>query len=468
MHRSLRFAVSTLALLTLGVSAVAPRLRADARGRGAEPASTSGPCLFELLDVQKTGTIGIGSGGSIVQPFTVVGSVAACSLKAVSNWGAGSFEIRQWDPASALPDPTTVALRSVALNNSALYYGRPLVSWSRPIVTKTLPHVADPPTTTLAMLFHYFSGLYGMSGEISTNGAANLPRGYTEFAGTYTPLAGVSTVHALSLCGRSAADQELHVAQSVMRTDAAIDSTHWDVMQRFRVPQAVRLGWIEVALDGAPIAPWLTGTLQIVSGGGVTPPAIPEPLVSATFYPWTDQPSWVSHYDFDSTLVLQPDTDYWLRVRTVHTFKLRAHAVTGTEGADFAAGIGSLWSRTDPDLPWILESGRALSFRVIGDPAVVVGVAPAPARSVLALRATPNPSRGASVLSWTGATGGVRFDVLDARGRRVGGDARAAGSEGQWTWTLARGGPPLPPGLYFVRATDDAGHAASARIVLVK
>ncbi|MBK7368588.1 MAG: T9SS type A sorting domain-containing protein [Candidatus Eisenbacteria bacterium] len=147
---------------------------------------------------------------------------------------------------------------------------------------------------------------------------------------------------------------------------------------------------------------------------------------------------------------------------------MRAHALTGAEGADFTSSIGPMWTRSQNGQPWNLEAERALSFRVIGDTTSVVGVESTPRRSPLELRATPNPARGASVLAWSGAVGRVTLEVLDARGRRVADDAIVTGASGRYTWTASRSGRPLPAGLYFVRATDAEGHAALARVVLIR
>ena len=92
-----------------------------------------------------------------------------------------------------------------------------------------------------------------------------------------------------------------------------------------------------------------------------------------------------------------------------------------------------------------------------------------PARGDLQLRVAPNPSRGSSFVTWSGATGPLRFDVLDERGRRVAEGRGEASAEGRWLWRGTHDdGRPLPAGVYFVRARDDAGHAATERVVLVK
>ncbi len=84
-----------------------------------------------------------------------------------------------------------------------------------------------------------------------------------------------------------------------------------------------------------------------------------------------------------------------------------------------------------------------------------------------AWRATPNPARDLALVRWSGATGEVRLEVLDARGRRVG--TGVAGAAGSWTWRIApTGRRPLSAGVYFVRVTDGAGRRAPARVVVVR
>jgi len=62
----------------------------------------------------------------------------------------------------------------------------------------------------------------------------------------------------------------------------------------------------------------------------------------------------------------------------------------------------------------------------------------------------------------------MRVEVFAADGRRVASTAREAGA-GQWTWTGQReDGGRAPAGVYFVRATDAAGHSGSLRLALVR
>lgn len=245
-----------------------------------------------------------------------------------------------------------------------------------------------------------------------------------------------------------------------------MDSTRYQLVQRFRVPRSVRLQWVELALTRARYG-YGDGAVAILDGAdGASPPASISPLVSTSFYPsymWSG-PGWTTPNDFDSLLVLHPNHDYWLR-DDGSRLPFGAHALTGSEGADFTAGVGPFWSRANASDAWTAETGRALSLRADHDTTSLAAVEPPPARGALRLEVSPNPSRGTSVLSWSGASGAVRFEVLDARGRRVASHTGGAAGAGQWTWSMAGAGKPLPAGLCFVRATDEAGHSVVARVV---
>ncbi len=473
MHSGIRTIVPCAAALLLLGTVLAPRLRADA-ARDAGPLWASYPtCSLPVVNTGWDSRITLPPYAGIAQPFGFIANVAACSLKVDPSYTFGRLELVQWDTANLMPDPTTVALRSVALNSSNMAWNWLHVQMSPPVVTRAIAHVAGPPSATGALTY---TGTYPYNStnfRYTADGDPSLPAGFYATGSGYQPLGGSHPVHGISLCGGDVALQDLRVVQSVMATDTKLGWSRHDVLQRFRVPRRVRLYWVEFAYDSA--LSWNSvGSVAILRDGmeGANPPLeLPPSLLSASFASSyeTSPPAaaWHGHFDFDSSLVLEPGVDYWLRVTPANQFQLRAHTVTGAEGPDFTAGIGPMWSRTQNGQPWNLEPA-ALSFRVIGDTTSVVGVDATPSRSPLELRATPNPSRGASVLTWSGARGRVKFEVLDARGRRVTADAFGAGASGQWTWTAARAGRPLPAGLYFVRATDSEGHAALARVVLIR
>lgn len=471
MRRAIRaLAVFAAATLLLG-AALAPRLRADG-ARDTGPLWASYPtCTLPFVDTGWDTTINLLPYSAIAQRFTYPGNIAACSLKVSPSYTFGRLDLVQWDDAALQPDPTTVALRSVSLNSSNMAWNWLHVAMSPPLVTNAIAHVADPPSNSGAMVY---AGTYPYNTtyfRYRRDGAPSLPVGLWRTGSAWQTLPGPHGVHGLSLCGGDATLQDLRVVQSVMKTDGMLPRVCYEAVQRFRVPRMVRAHWVEVALDSATADYYRIGQVCVLRDGmGATPPVeMPPPLVAASLWPQGPLPAWVSHFDFDSSLVLLPGVDYWLRVTTAHYYAMRTHALTGSESADFTSGIGPLWMRYENGYNWLPVPGRALSFRVIGDTAVnLVGVEPTPRRSPLELRATPNPARGASTLAWSGALGRVTFEVLDARGRRVGDGVTLPASSGRWTWSASRAGKPLPAGLYFVRATDAEGHAALARVVLIR
>ena len=475
MPKLLRISAVLFCLLLLGVSAFAPRLRAA--GTSQESVEffwpTYWPCAAPILQTPGESYVTVSTVGAVVQPFAMPGNIAACSLRVAPMYNAGTIRVLQWDLAGLAPDPTTFALRSVMLTNTGAIFGSQQVTFSPPVVTQALAGVAEPPSNVGALEVAGKNAINSFQFVYAQNGAADMPVGFhRNVPGAWSTLPGPHGVHALSLCGGDVTAQQLRVAQCVMRTDLVLDASRYEMLQRFRVPRAVRVRWIEVAIDGYAVAPYSPTSIGIL---GPLPPSepmpitLPQSLIEMPFYPGYVSPAWCAPFNFDSTVTLVPGVDYWVHLTNAHQFHVRGRQVTGSEGPNFTSAIGPLFSRTTTGVEWTYEINRALCFRVIGDDAGgQLDADEAPVRSPLELRATPNPSRGASTLSWSGATGGVRFEVLDARGRRVGTGERGAGVSGQWTWSAARSERPLAPGLYFVRAMDDAGHSAFARIVLVK
>lgn len=471
MHRVMRTIVLAAAATLLLGAALAPRLRADG-ARTTGPLWASYPtCTLPFVDTGWDTTINLLPYSAIAQRFDFPGNIAACSLKVSPSYTFGRLDLVQWDAANLQPDPTTVALRSVNLNSSNMAWNWLHIAMSPPLVTSTIAHVADPPTTSGAMVY---TGTYPYNTtyfRYLRDGSPSLPVGLWRTGSAWQELPGAHGVHGLSLCGGDALLQDLRIVQSVMGTDGMLPRVSYEALQRFRVPRAVRAYWVEVALDSAVADYYRIGEISVLRDGiGATPPAeMPLPLVAASLWPQGPLPAWVSHFDFDSSLTLLPGVDYWLRVTTAHYYALRTHALTGAESADFTNGIGPLWMRYENGYNWLPLANRALSFRVIGDTTVsLVGVEPVPARASFALQATPNPARAGSVLAWSGAVGRVKLEVLDARGRRVSEGVTLPASAGRYAWPASRGGKPLPAGLYFVRATDSEGRAALARVVLIR
>jgi hypothetical protein len=484
--------LSTLAVAALlTVSALAPR---------AVSRIITSPC--DLLLEQSGGyePFGLNQGVGVDQPFGVVGNVAACSLTVDRNsWGFARAQLVQWDPDLLLPDPATVALRTRGFDASALMYGWIRDDFYPPVVTRSLSSVAERPRPTLA--FDWRADVNSQTVRYDSNGPAEIPAAqtYPPGGGARAPLPGVHPVISHAVCGGNDTLQSLQVVQSVITTTVTSDTSCYDLIQRFRVPVRSRLNWIEVAFGVAPRPVYFDPVMAILDAEGQSePPAnLPPSLIEAPFAQFVFEPFWGSHFDFDRLIVLEPNHDYWLLVRVEHRFVLFSRMLTGQESSDFTANIGPSFRRTRPDTAWTPERGRALCFKLIGVPleghlqprgrlggrprgeatpdgrraapsvASLPDATPTPAG--LRVRVQPNPARGAAFVSWSGAAGAMRIDVLDAQGRRVAGNASPSGANGQWMWSGARDdGRPLPAGLYFIKGLDGAGRIATDRLVLIR
>ena len=133
-------------------------------------------------------------------------------------------------------------------------------------------------------------------------------------------------------------------------------------------------------------------------------------------------------------------------------------------------GVGPYFARADSAGEWIQAADQVLAFRVVGRPVPpppAPPVPPAPVAAAFHLQATPNPSPSSVQVAWSGAVGPVRFEVLDARGRRV--DEGEGGAAGSWMWRgTDRAGRAAPSGIYFLHARDTAGGHVVKRIVLYR
>jgi hypothetical protein len=493
----------------LAIAAFAPR----AVGRApAEPLVLAHPaCDLLLQSSEGAEPFGVGQTAGVNQPIGG-GNIAACSLKVDASWSSARLELVQWDPLTLLPDPSTVALRTRSFDPSAIQYSRTRADFFPPVVTRSVPHVAEPPRLTTAI--DWRATLSATTLRYNPDGPAEIPAAlqYGAGGGARSPLPGAHPVLAHAVCGSDEAVQRLQIIQSVMTTTVHSDSDCFDLIQRFRVPVHARLHWVEVAFDTRPAPGYPTGQpillavtepgIAILDAAGQKEPPVelPWPLVQAPFTGFTGSPGWVSHMGFDNQIVLEPGHDYWLLARVAQRFSLFTRVMTGAEGPDFTENIGPFFKRTTDSAPWQAIRGRSLSFRMIGEPTGTralprgrqrgqplgdrqPGTTDPPARpepstttasgaqrepARLTLGVAPNPSKGASFVSWSGASGSLRLEVLDAQGRRVAGIERA-GAEGRWLWSGAReDGSPLPAGVYFMRGTDGAGRVAADRVVLIR
>lgn len=465
-------ALATLALLVIALLAPVRRV-----GAGADAVFTPS-CDLLLEQNGSSATWPFTGSAGVTQPFAFTGNVAACSLGFdFPYYSGGVVRIRKWNAAGLMADPTTLALRTYALDASHMQWSHVGVYFDPPVVLRESPDVAEGVGPDLAL---EFQNLYNPEvAHYDPDGPPSLPVA-RQFAANplaaQSPLPGNHPVLDHRLCGGTSVLQDLIVTQSVIRSDSAVgDGATYELAQHFRVPVSTRLHWIEFALKGGSTAYGDHGTIAVYEGNGddVPPVTLPAPLVSANFdvpydYYYT-LPAWRTHYDFDGIPTLRTDRDYWLVMRTFGKYTLEARRRTGSEGPAYNATMGSLLVRSTSVVPWTAMPNLTLDFRTVGEATYAVSVAPPHAAAgALRLAVAPSPARGPVTVSWAGARGdAIRFDVVDARGRRVGG-GDAAANTGRWSWNGASAdGRALPAGVYFVRA-HDAANTATQRVVLVR
>jgi hypothetical protein len=413
----------------------------------------------------------------VTQPFDPTTNVQACSLRVYSNYNANTVQIIAWDSQANAPDPSTVVLRYFSFDPSAMAINHlRLDLGSRPIVTQRLGHLADPPRTRLAIDFsapYPFGSAEYVYYDHAGPAAVPSAQEYPVASGARQPVAGPHPVLSYGVCAGDGASQALLLAQCVMTADAPLDTTWYELLQTFRVPATVTMQFAEFALDPPYSAPYpeVNGLLQVLDAAAGSP-GVSAPLGQATFVnSYLPVPAWASHFDLDTRPTLVAGHPYELLLRGQHLYRFRARALTGAESSDFTDGIGTLYGRSGPQGAWTPIPGRALSMRIIGTP---VGSVDAPQPPLapgarLKLSLSPNPSRGPVFASWGGGSGRAIIDVLDARGRRVNGVTLPAAGRGDWLWNgTSADGRIAPPGLYFVRAHDDAGRSAVERVVVVR
>lgn len=480
--RSLRRAwpaVAVCSLLVLAAAAPAPD-----GARPAPPSQAAALCDPYTQAGPGDSTVGFGHLNGIVQPLPDGITLAVCSLHVQgTGWGSVNVRMLEWDPVALAPDPGTIALRTAYCDPSDLNYytdnSLQEQAFVPPIVSRSLPGVAEPPRTTLAMevisqsYYNYpFLGYYEPAGDPAMPSAFRVASD-----GSRTPISGAHPVVAHTLCDGGASFADLRVAQSVRRTDAQAPVAA-ELVQRFRVPEPVDVRWLELAVSGVagsasaeapamPDPPPVTVGIIDATGLGDPPATMPAAMVEAMFYTYFYKqpgPRWASPLDFDHTIRLMPERDYWLYLRSAQGYQFLSRALTGGEDATFTSAIGAFHSRGLPIDPWSPVPDQALAFKIVGVPTAPLSVPP---RAGFELRVSPNPSRDVAEVAWSGAVGPVRLEVFDARGRRVA--AGSGGAAGTWRLeTRGAGSRPLPAGVYFVHARDTEGGHPVERLVIVR
>ena len=480
MNRSaLRLSAAACAASLLVAGAIAPSRPAGACCGISMPAGSYSTCGIRVQQGGGSTAFVSGVNAGVTQPINVNGNVSACSLTVQRDtyYGQAAMKVLQWDPLALAPDPTTLAYRTVTYDASYLYYtsNHYRADLYPPVVVKTINGVADGRPASLAMDFQGTDGYTSRTLTYDPDGASGVPTAYQYSpGGPRTPLTGNHPVLSHAVCGGDEFLQGLCVAQAVMTTNTLSDTGAYELIQRLRVPVQVRLRWVELAFGPDPRNhmgdPGWIGIMDAMDGSA--PPTTLPPFIAIAGFANCDlvTGAWYTHYDFDHMPMLEPGHDYWLWVRVRNRYRLYSRTLTGSEGPAFTSNIDGYFGRTTDTGAWTQIAGQAMCFRMIGDPLGVLDVPAPPLKlSGLHLGVSPNPTHGGAFVIWSGASGAVRFDVLDARGRRVGGGTSVEGAEGRWLWRGAHDdGRRLPAGVYFVRASDAAGHVAIERAVLVR
>ncbi len=431
-------------------------------GAALPAASFAQPICDQALQQQDGGAqISLSMSSGILQPIAPPGTIAGFWLQTQSAYTSSALSFVLWDPVSLIADPTTVALRAASFDYSACIANRIDAYFAPPIVTARVAGLADPPRPTVAFKYQITFNT-PQTVQWNPNGGAAYPIAYSYFGNNApTPLGGTHPVAGHQLCADDGWSVDHYVMQSVMTATVPTDTAAYELVQGFRVPQRTVVHWLELALSPAParglIDPIHAWIVDAVGGAG---PGQGLALGDAQATVRQLDPGWMPLMPMSATVVLEPNHDYWLVVRTDHDYSPMTRILTGTESTDFTSTIGSFHRRNAPGVPYTTIADRRLSFRLIGAPEGALDV-PGPRAARLALRATPNPSRDAVELSWSDAEHRVRIDVLDLRGRRVA-SATIEGESGRWTWRSAA------RGTFFARLTDAAGRVTVERVVRVR
>jgi len=479
MRTVIRALPALFVTLLLAAALIAPGHRAGAGGPGTELDALSYPVCTPIQlagDQGETGNVPISPGNGIVQPLGSLPNMASVILDVLpSPQAAKQLELVYWNPQTLMPDARTVQIRSRSFWATYMAINTSRFDFSPPLITRVLPGVAEPPPTETAVQYRLLSGsTWSETGRVSVEGPAGIPIGMGILGSQYLPMGGAHPVFVHSVCGGDENLQSHFVAQSVIKTDASAPRGNAQYIQKFRVPQTVSLRWVEYVLKSYAAIPPSSyyGTILIADAEGQSQP--PQQYVTqvatANFTVSVNMPGWATHFDFTNQPQLQANHDYWLVMTTNGEYELGARQVTGTESPYFMNGIGPLFVRPTAASAAVSMPDRVLNFQIIGVPLANVGVEEEIRRpSSFALSVAPNPVRGSALVTWNGARGDLRFEVLDARGRRVSSGAAGIGETGRWTWSgTGDDGHALPAGVYFVRARDGVGRNASTRVSLVR
>lgn len=144
-------------------------------------------------------------------------------------------------------------------------------------------------------------------------------------------------------------------------------------------------------------------------------------------------------------------------------------------GPDFDAGTTSALPRKQQDVAatigWLLGLGMPVTEgyvmgEILSEPGLLAADE-TPAAPPVRLQLVPNPARGPMRAQVPGDWSGTgRMNVFDLQGGLVATGAARPGEAWEWNARRTTGGR-VPAGVYWVRAHDDAGRSATARLVVL-
>ena len=388
-RQRLRFVPALAVTLLLCLAAAAP----PRNGAGpAPPPQFQPPCDDFASAVTGDSSAQFSASSGLEQALPAGMSVASCSLSTAvpAYYGPNvDMTLRGWDPTTLAPDPTAIALRRAFFNPSNMLYAggkMPRATFVPPVVTSSVPGVAEPPASQVAIQIATDWDWAGQSYRAFFNpeGPTAIPAAVKfHLDGSREPLPGAHPVLAHAVCAGDADLLTLRVVQSVARTNIKPFPAPREFLQRFRVPQEVELRWVELALAEV-FVPYFeqvgdpshlfwgikTPQLAIIDGDDLPHPVpnMPASLVEAPISIFSGTMRWISHTDFDHTVTLKPEHDYWIYVRDANATTFFNRRVQHVETSAFKEGIGPYFARSDTAGEWNQTADQVLAFHIVGKP----------------------------------------------------------------------------------------------------
>jgi hypothetical protein len=205
-HRMFRLlpAVAVAGLLALAASAPQRTRLGPAPPAYLQP----GECTQFVQSAPGDSVFGFGTGSGVSQPFHAGVAMVACSVSVKAHsWSTMRLNMVDWDPLALAPDAGTIVLRTQLLDPSDLQYytlnRTPRVNFVPPVVSRSLPGVADAPRNTVAADMKALTSTFpnAFDGYYDPAGPNDLPLARVfQPSGPRAPLPGGHPVLAHAIC----------------------------------------------------------------------------------------------------------------------------------------------------------------------------------------------------------------------------------------------------------------------------